>query len=83
MYLPVLGVLRPHTFYAGGHPTSFLTDDNHKGFTIAVELELYSIRSGSGYTDFILSPVDLASPLDSTRAMTTSTSVIFIVGASG
>ena len=30
-----------HTYYAGGHPTIFLTDKTHKGFDVNVTAELY------------------------------------------
>ena len=31
-----------HTFYAGGHPTTMLTDSSHKGFDINVTAELWA-----------------------------------------
>ena len=36
-----------HTFYAGGHPTSMLTDDSHKGFNVNVTVELWGPTSQS------------------------------------
>ena len=30
-----------HTFYAGGHPTTMLSDDSHKGFVVNVTTELW------------------------------------------
>eukprot|EP01047_Picozoa_sp_COSAG01_P040740 COSAG01_NODE_3448_length_6086_cov_4.407049_3_plen_418_part_00 len=36
--------LVPSTFYAGGHPTSQLSDGQHAGFVVNVTLELYATR---------------------------------------
>jgi beta-mannosidase len=36
--------LVPSTFYAGGHPTSRLSDERHAGFVVNVTLELYATR---------------------------------------
>jgi hypothetical protein len=33
--------LVPHTYYAGGHPTSFLTTKSHAGFEVQAAVELY------------------------------------------
>jgi hypothetical protein len=38
----------PHTFYAGGHPTSILSDDNHSGFDIRARVEMWSPVKTSG-----------------------------------
>ena len=40
--------LIPHTFYAGGHPTSILSDASHAGFDIATRVELWSPGTTSG-----------------------------------
>ena len=37
-----------HTFYAGGHPTTMLTDSAHKGFVVNVTAELWSATASSG-----------------------------------
>jgi hypothetical protein len=44
----VITQLVPHTFYAGGHPTSILSDDNHAGFDMRVRVELMAGGAGSG-----------------------------------
>lgn len=36
-----------HTFYAGGHPTTMLTDNTHKGFDVNVTAELWAATSQS------------------------------------
>ena len=36
-----------HTYYAGGHPTTFLTDTTHKGFDVNVTAELYLASAGT------------------------------------
>ena len=36
-----------HTFYAGGHPTSILSDTTHKGFDVNVTAELIHATSGT------------------------------------
>jgi hypothetical protein len=36
----------PHTFYAGGHPTSILSDTVHKGFEVRVLVELVCPTGG-------------------------------------
>lgn len=40
--------LVPHTFYAGGHPMSILSDDNHAGFDVRVRVVLDVVGVGSG-----------------------------------
>lgn len=40
--------LVPHTFYAGGHPTSILSDTTHKGFEVRARVGLYSVAGGAG-----------------------------------
>jgi beta-mannosidase len=40
--------LVPHTYYAGGHPTSILTDTSHAGFNMTVRAELYAAPSSVG-----------------------------------
>ena len=32
----------PHTFYAGGHPTTLLSDANHAGFDVNVTVDLFA-----------------------------------------
>jgi hypothetical protein len=39
--VPAIVHLVPHTFYAGGHPTSLLTDQGHAGFDVRTGVELY------------------------------------------
>eukprot|EP01052_Picozoa_sp_SAG31_P017365 SAG31_NODE_1185_length_9494_cov_5.602980_2_plen_155_part_00 len=34
--------LVPHTFYAGGHPTTMLRDANHSGFVVNVTVRLWA-----------------------------------------
>ena len=42
--------LVPHTYYAGGHPTTMLTDASHAGFNMTVRAELYAAPSSVGTT---------------------------------
>ena len=43
---PVITQLVSHTFYAGKHPTSALTDSNHKGFRLEATVELLAPTAG-------------------------------------
>ena len=43
-----------HTFYAGGHPTTFLTDSSHKGFDVNVTAELWGASGTPGGTLSVL-----------------------------
>lgn len=38
--------LVPHTFYAGGHPTALLEDNNHAGFKVVVRCEIFAPSQG-------------------------------------
>lgn len=38
----------PHTFYAGGHPTSILSDGNHSGFELRARVEMWAPAAASG-----------------------------------
>lgn len=44
--VPAITDLVVHTFYAGGHPTSFLTDQGHSGFEVQARVELYCPANG-------------------------------------
>ena len=44
----VITQLVPHTYYAGGHPTAILADDDHDGFEVRVRVELLATAAGSG-----------------------------------
>jgi hypothetical protein len=46
--------LVPHTFYAGGHPTTMLTDDTHAGFEVRVKIELAVSGDGGHGTISVL-----------------------------
>ena len=41
----------PHTFYAGGHPTSILSDNSHGGFEIRARVEMWSPVKTSGVVE--------------------------------
>ena len=45
--------LVPHTYYAGGHPTTMLTDASHAGFNMTVRAELYAAPSSVGTTGVV------------------------------
>eukprot|EP00040_Diaphanoeca_grandis_P024326 m.133582 g.133582 ORF g.133582 m.133582 type:complete len:1057 (-) comp29683_c0_seq3:38-3208(-) len=46
--------LVPHTFYAGPHPTSILSDNDHAGFMIKVRVQFYSTTAGATGTISVL-----------------------------
>jgi hypothetical protein len=52
--VPAVTNLVPHTFYAGGHPTSLLSDSIHAGFEVRAGVELYcpGVRDCTGTVTF-------------------------------
>jgi beta-galactosidase/beta-glucuronidase len=51
---PVITQLVSHTFYAGGHPTTMLTDSDHKGFRLEATVELFTLAAGGSGTLAVL-----------------------------
>jgi beta-mannosidase len=51
----------PHTFYAGGHPISILSDQDHQGFEIRSRVVLWSPVAVSGQLHISVQGVDMAS----------------------
>ena len=73
----------PHTFYAGGHPTTMLSDADHAGFVVNVTVDLFAPAAVPAVVVSALGSWPGALPVSKTVALTAgSNSVVVTIPAS-
>ena len=71
-----------HTFYAGAHPTSILSDDNHAGFELKARVVLWAPTATTGKLVVAIPDVDGASATVETSAPAGTSNVTVVIPAS-
>lgn len=68
----------PHTYYQGGHPTTILSDDNHKGFSIAVAVDIFAAADKTGVDVTILGAWPGALPVTTTASLSAGDNTVTV-----